>query len=214
MTTQEDLQQQVRTIAELVPDASIVFVGGVPPMKETLVVVPEEADRTEAGFKLGLAPPTTFPIRLITAEELARLQSIPQFVREISEPVPAFPSGSREESPDPEQPQPMSTEGVTFRPGGSALQSNRRELQTELRAELFEAQRAIGAAFLDMSGIAGRARALALTWPEGNEHRVEWDRFATELGNIADDIGALERRVPPLMIPAINPNHQGGSAYS
>lgn len=214
MATQEDLQQQVRDIAGLVPNASIVFVGGVPPMKETLVVVPEDSDKTDAGFKLGLAPPTTYPIRLITAEELARLQSIPQFAREISEPVPQFPPGSREESHEPEQPQPMRMERISPMPESSTLQRNRQELQAELRAELFEAQRAVGDAFIDMSGIAGRARALSLTWPEGNEHRVEWDRFAAELGNIADDVKRLEQRVPSLMIPAINPNHEGGSAYS
>lgn len=213
MATQEELQQQIRDIAAVVPNASIVFVGGVPPMKETLVVVPEDSDKSDAGFKLGLAPPTTYPIRLITLEELKRLQTIPQFVREISEPVPAFPTGLGEESHGPERPQPQQTEGVTFRPGGSALQGNRQELQTELRAELFEAQRAIGAAFLDMSGIAGRARALALTWPEDNEHHVEWDRFAAEIGNIADNIGALEKRVPSLMIPAINPDHGSGTGY-
>lgn len=213
MPDQEDLQQQIRTIAGLVPSANLVFVGGVPPMKETLVVVSEEADRTDAGFKLGLAPPTTYPIRLITSEELARLQSIPQFVREISEPVPAFPSGPRTESPESEQPQPMRMERISPMPEASTLQRNRQELQAELRAELFEAQRAVGDAFIDMSGIAGRARALALTWPEGNEHRVEWDRFAAELGNIADDVKRLEQRVPSLMVPAINPNHQGGSAY-
>ncbi len=189
MTSEDRIQREMNALATQVPNARMILLGGISPSRELLVVVEDEAERSDAASRLRNVPPTTPPLRIVTQDELNSLQTNPAFNIDFSVggPVAGGQAGlqpfRRFPFPDPL--------GLFEVKQQDPQRSRRARLRDDVAGR-------IGPTIPSMLEVEARLRdaridatTLSETWPAGDSHRTDWVAFTARLEELRRDAKTL-----------------------